>query len=392
MVRRIGLVFVLLALTAGAQLACSIPSVPPESSEPTPEHSPTAAQPAIATPAALPTPPASPPTPLLPSTEHQGLTWVASGFYVLGQPEGGWQEYQVTVAYENTSDRFINEHITSESWNPQITTQEGYAYEPELGGWFVSCVEHWAGWGIASPGYFQYPEYFLGVNTGIIPPGFRIRGAVTYNWPDRRPCVGQITLEFKVGEVLHPDGLALGPSTVVPLSQMQESYGPMDPSVAFGSLPATIDMGKAQVTIGRVALRTGGLVEIVLDYQNPDPGREVDIYDPIVGLIDSQGYLSAPRSAWGQDFAYRWFADQCGDPVPVEFGLGPMQQAQYRTCLPLRPGATPEERFFLVACGWTEQAEEADSTIGQHQKGVSHGLSIDPEHKDCHVYEVRISQ
>ncbi len=392
MVRKSGVVLVLLVLTAGAQFACSIPPVPPERVEPTPERSPTTGETVMPTPGALRSPTGSAPTPPLPSTEGQGLTWLASGVYRVGQPEEGWQKYQVTLAYENTSDGFMNERVTCESWGPQINTQEGYAYEHRVDGWSVSCVEDWAGWGIPWPGDCQYYSTLSGVPTGVIPPGFRIRGAVTYNWPDRRACVAQITLEFKVGELLHPDRVVLRPSTVVSLSEVPESYGPMDPSGAFDSLPATIDMGKAQVTIDKVVLRTDGLVEIRLEYENRDPGREWDLRNPVVGLIDSQGYLSTPGSSWGDDFSYRYFDRQCGNTVPIEPDLGPMQRAQYQTCLPLRPGATPEERFFLVACGWTEQAEQSDSNIGFEQKGAFNGIVVYPEHKDCYVYEVSISQ
>lgn len=316
MVRRTGIVVVVLLLIAGAQLACSIPGLPLGPAERAPEHSPTSGGPPTSTPGALPTPTVWPPPPAVGPSEPEGLTWLASGVNAIGEPEEGWQTYRVTLAYENSTDQFRNERVSCNVWKPQISTQEGYTYEHQVDGWTASCTEnHWTGpW----PGDCLYPITLVGLPTGVIPPGFRVRGAVAYNTDERRACVAQITVEFRVGELLRPNRLILRPSNVVSLSEIPDDYGVVDPSRIFDSLPATISMGRARVTIENAVLREDGLLEIHLKYENPDPAREVNIRDPIVGLIDSQGHISAAGSWWSnREYALPRidFAEQCRDQI-----------------------------------------------------------------------------
>jgi len=313
------------------------------------------------------------------------------------------------LAYENATDQFRNELASCDVWKPEIATQEGYVYSHKVEGWTAYCT--WYGWLERTPWPEDcwYPATLRGVPTGVIPPGFRVRGAVGYNTLGRRACLAQITIEVNIGEALHPTTLTLhsgaippvpaedffgleGPpplsGNVISLGEVVQDFGLIDPSRPLESLPATISMGRAQVTIEGGVLRPDGLVAINLKYQNPDPAREVDIYNPVVAVIDSAGYLSAWGDVWGGSFPIRKFGEQCGDEISGE--LGPLQEADHHTCVVPRPGATVHERYFLVACGWTEDAEELDSGIGFDQSAGTLGSAIDPRHKECHVYELNM--
>lgn len=55
----------------------------------------------------------------------QGLTWLASGIYPVGEPQDGWQTYRAAVAYENRTGQFTNELPSCELWSPEVATEEG---------------------------------------------------------------------------------------------------------------------------------------------------------------------------------------------------------------------------------------------------------------------------
>lgn len=329
--RRLKPMLVLLVLLTAGTFACTIPS-------------PQARTPTLPTlePRATATPYVATATPLLPApapTEGMAeLTWIATEM-TRGTPHEGWVEYTVRLAVENNSSEWL--------WTTlrpvEVQTEEGYSY-PAL--WRSGGRDYDSDLGC------EWPSDALGnMDTGLIPPGFRIWGRIGYGEQSDEECVAQLVLTFTIGETLHPTSFTIAsltkaPDTTVNLQEQpaELDYPLIDRGQTFESLPHTIQMGEVWITISQPRPDRDGSTILVLACDNRDPGQSHLCYDPIDSVIDSRGVITNPDP----------FGSACPHTVPLAGGeeLGPLQQGEYQTCVDWDPQG-PRFPLYILATGYS---------------------------------------
>ena len=397
--RRFGPPIVFLVLLVCGGLACSIPGFQlPSPEEQTPVYSPTYGA-TTPTPAVYPTETVLEPTPPSEVAADQGLTWFASEVTGVGEPYDGWQDYWVVLACENSTGQFINGSFGLGEL--EVVTDQGDAYRTGVN---ISSP-YGRPWASCSPGPPSLNPQ--APSTGVIPPGFRVRGAILYDYITQQPCVFKNDVGFTLGETLHPRLLTFRPTELIPtvpdraiaLDEVDETlvYGPVDPSARFDSLPAVVNMGKLRVTIEDASRSRDGKIVFYLRYENTDPGQEAFPFSPIVSVIDSDGYLSAPGAyaSMGTNVMPLIPTDQgvneyCPDFPSGSHRIGPLQELEQQVCVSSNPSPPRDGRYFVVACGWGEDLADSRTRDQIFQFGL---MGVNPDYpKECHIYEVDIPQ
>jgi polar amino acid transport system substrate-binding protein len=329
----------------------------------------------------------------MPLQSSEGMTWLAREVIPVGEPYEGRQEYYVGLAYQNRTGTAVDDRLSICRSGflgevPAILTEDGQvlAWEPDSRQ--PSCI---------STDTCGSPSY----NTGLVPPGFGIRGKVLYNLVTKQPCVSEMGLQFSTQQALQPKTVTGPEGVVIPLDGRggDSVYGPLDPAQTFERLPAQVRMGRVLVTIQDVERAGPAGMVIHLAYENTDATTSAPVCDPIATVIDSDGYASAPLGiASPQGIAGDWraqYAEACGIELPstpiqaIPSQLGPLQKAEGQTCVFVNPNGNEGLRYFVVACGWSEEEDNGRTSCSVASEGfTSIDLTNSGGGRECQVYEV----
>ena len=311
----------------------------------------------------------------------------------MGQPHGGAQDYYVGISYQNRTATALDDRLSMCRSGflgevPAIWTEEGQVYPLEPTSQQLSCVSTRA-------------CESLGYATGVIPPGFGVRGKVLYNLDTKQPCVSELGLKFSVQAAQHPKAVTAPEGEAIALADRDGDlvYGPLDSGQTFARLPAQVRMGRMLVTIQDVERVGPAGVVIHLAYENTNTSTSAPVCDPIATLIDSEGYASAPLGIarptgiagdWRQQYAATCGIELSSAPVKaIPSQLGPLQRLEGETCAFVNPDRGEGLRYFLVACGWSEQEDNGRTSCSVASEGfVSIDLTNSGTGRDCQVYEV----
>ncbi len=263
------------------------------------------------------------PAPPAPATPMAGEELRLIAAEIRQEPsEAGYQQYSVRLVFENHGSRF--EPLPGEDIlrGGTVTTADGYSYPVQ----------------VATDTGCRWPREV----DAVIPPGFRLRGLVLYDYTVETSCRSELWAEFEVGAALVPATINLGTYVIDLRSPPQALQYPLIAGPPqLESLPITRLVGSMEVHIGPAE---AGPVSTLIDlqYRNTDSAYSHEIVDPVVEIIDDEGWLTSPSLAAGLG----WTEPVCPYTVGAAEELGPLQTAMYQSCVLELP--RQGEAYYLV--------------------------------------------